>query len=414
MKILVIHQYFLEKDGAGGSRFNEFCKFWSLAGHNVTVIAGNVDYASGEKKKKYVKKWIVKEKGENNVMVLRCFVASTYNKSFLGRLWGYVSFTLSSCWAVIFYIRGYDVVIATSPPLYVAFTGYLASRIMHIPLIFEVRDLWPKFAIDLHILKNKAYIRFAYWLEDFIYRKSALINVLTPAFEEYLINEKKVQKEKIIYIPNGADLDLCVPSNKKNLVREKYAWGEKFIILYTGAHGVANDLWHIINVAEKIADKYDILFVLIGNGMEKVKLELYVKEKNISNVQFLNSVPKNEITDYINAADVCTAILDSIFTTTFPNKVFDYMACAKPIILPIDGVVRKLVVDEAGAGIFVEPKNCEKFIQAIDYLKNNKIACDTLGMNGYEFVKEHFDRSKLANSYLNILKKLVYDSQSRT
>jgi len=406
MKILVIHQYFLEKEGAGGSRFNQFAKYWSKAGHQVTVIAGTVDYQTGKKLEKYKGKWIVKEKIDKTT-ILRCFVAESYNKNFLGRLWAYFSFTLSSIWAILFSVGKQDIVIATSPPLFVAITGYLTKIIKKIPLIFEIRDLWPKFAIDEGLLKNKLVIKLAYRLENFIYKKANLINVLTPAFKDYLISEKNIPSQKIIYIPNGADLDIFQPGQKENWVSKKYGWQNKFVVLYVGAHGVANDLWQIINTAELLKDNDKILFVLIGDGMKKPKLEEEVKKRNLNNVQFINPVPKLKMPDFINAADVCTAVLKKIYTTTYPNKVFDYMSCLKPIILPIDGAARKLVVEEARAGIFVEPENANEFKEAVLFLYYHPEECKKFGQNGYQFVTKNFDRQKLASKYLEIMSNLV-------
>ena len=404
MNILIIHQYFLEKDGAGGSRFNQFAKYWAQKGHKVTVIAGTVGYTTGQKNEKYKGKWVTKEEVDRGVTILRCYVSESYNKNFLGRLWAYLSFVFSASWAGIFMSGKQEVVIATSPPLLVAIPGYIISRLKRIPLIFELRDLWPKFAIDTGVLKNSLVIKLSYWLENFIYRKANLINVLTPAFKDYLLKEKKAPENKIIYIPNAADLDLMKPGPKNNWVREKFNWDDKFVILYVGAHGVANDLRQIINAAKLFKNNPEILFVLIGDGMEKLKLITVAKEQNLTNVQFLGSVSKDKIVDFINAADVCTAILDPVFTTTYPNKVFDYMACARPVVLPIDGVCRKLVVDEARAGLFVRPEDAEDFKEKIFYFYNHPEARETMGQNGRRFVIERFDRQKLANQYLEIIK----------
>lgn len=407
MNILIIHQYFLEKQGAGGSRFNQFAKYWTNERHNVTIIAGTVDYATGNKNKKYKGKLVTKEKIGKDITIFRCHVSEAYNKNFLGRLWAYFSFTFSSIYAGLFRIKKQNIIIATSPPLFVAIPGYIISKLKKIPLIFEVRDLWPKFAIDTGVLKNPLIIKLSLWLEKWIYQKSNLINVLTPAFKKYLMSEKGVSEKKIIYIPNAADLDLMKPGLKNNWVRKKYQWKEKFVILYVGAHGVANDLWQIIDVAKTLKDNKNILFALVGDGMEKKKLKNEAQKQNLKNVQFINSVPKEKIADFINASDVCTAILKPIFTTTYPNKVFDYMACSKPIILPIDGVCRKLVIEDAKAGIFIQPKNKEDFKRAILALYKNPKKCKQLGQNGYDFVTKNFDRKKLSKNYLKIITNII-------
>ncbi len=407
MNILIIHQYFLEKQGAGGSRFNQFAKYWADKGHKITIIAGTVDYATGRKNKKYKGKLFTKEKIDKNITVFRCYVSEAYNKNFLGRLWAYFSFTISSTYAGLFLTKKQDILVATSPPLFVAIPAYIISKLKKISLIFEIRDLWPKFAIDTGVIKNNTLIKLSLYLEKWIYKKADLINVLTPAFKEYLISKKNVPREKIIYIPNAADLDLMKPGTKNNWVRKKYNWENKFVILYVGAHGVANDLWQIIDVAETIRSDKNILFALVGDGMEKPKLKKEVQNRNLKNIQFIDPVPKKEIVDFINASDICTAILKPIFTTTYPNKIFDYMACSKPIILPIDGACRELVINDAKAGIFVEPKNQNNFKKTILTLEKNPQKCKNLGQNGYKFVIKNFDRKILAKKYLKIISEIT-------
>ncbi|GAK99713.1 glycosyl transferase [Nonlabens ulvanivorans] len=206
MRILLIHQYFLEKNDGGGSRFNEMTKAWAAQGHEVTVLAGMVHYATGKKEERYQGKFTLKDKNfYDHVDVVRCHVSESYNSSFLGRLWAYFSFVFSSVYAGLFKVKGqHDVILVTSPPLFVGITAYILSVFKRLPFIFEVRDLWPESAIDTGVLQNKLIIKFAYWFESFIYKKAKLINVLTPAFRTKLI-EKGVPEKKILFIPNAAD-----------------------------------------------------------------------------------------------------------------------------------------------------------------------------------------------------------------
>jgi len=410
MRILIIHQYYLGSQDAGGSRVNQFAKYWAQRGHYITVIAGTVHYATGKKGKRYEGKWIAEERDGDKIKVLRTYVSEGYNKNFLGRLWAYLSFTISSTWAGIFRASKQDLVLATSPPLFVGITGYVIRRIKRMPFVFEVRDLWPESAIDMGVLNNKLAIKLAYWLERFIYRKASKINVLTPAFKEVLL-KKGVPSDKITMIPNGADLDIFSPGAKDNWVRREYGWDNKFVVMYMGAHGVANHLIQLIEVARKLKDHEDILFVLIGDGMEKPQLVAKIQEYKLKNVQFIEPQPKSRIVDFVNAADVCTAVLKKAktFKTVYPNKVFDYMSCAKPVIMAIDGVARKLIED-AQAGIYVEPENIEEFKKATLKLYDEPNLRFEYGQNGHEYVKRHFSRKRLADQYGAILQEMVGDA----
>ena len=200
MNVLLIHQYFLEEDDPGGSRWNELTRVWTEMGHTVTVLGGMIHANGKEKKAEYKGRHFVKKR-QGAVTVWRCHVSEAYNKHFIGRLWGYFSFMFSSAYAGLFKAKGkFDVVIVTSPPLFVGASGFVISRLRRMPFVFEVRDLWPESAIDTGVLTNKMVIRLAYWVEGFIYKKAKLINVLTPAFYKSLRDKKGIAEKKLIHL----------------------------------------------------------------------------------------------------------------------------------------------------------------------------------------------------------------------
>jgi glycosyltransferase involved in cell wall biosynthesis len=276
-------------------------------------------------------------------------------------------------------------------------------------LIFEVRDLWPESAIDTGVLTNKAIIKMLYWLESKSYRISNWINVLTPAFEKALIEKKSVRPDRISLIPNGADLDIIKPGSKDNWVRDKHNLKDKFVVTYVGAHGVANALMQLIEAA-KILKQRDsqVQIMLVGDGMEKPQLIQEAQRCQLDNITFVDPVPKSQIGDYINASDVCTAVLKKCdtFKTVYPNKVFDYMAADKPIIIGIDGVARELV-ENAGAGIFAEPENPQSFVDAVKQFKDDQKKQLEFGKKGREFVVENFSRERLSEKYIKIVEKVI-------
>ena len=410
MRILLIHQYFLEEDDPGGSRWNEMTKVWTDLGHSVTVLAGMM-HANGSEKHPEYKGSYFKNKRQGNVHVLRCHVSESYNKSFIGRLWGYFSFMFSSLWGGLFKIKGkFDVVIVTSPPLFVGFSGYLIAKFKGMPLVFEVRDLWPESAIDTGILKNSLIIKLAYWFESFIYRKAALINVLTPAFYKALREVKKVPENKLIYIPNAADFglseELLQHFDRETFRKEKGLDGQ-FVLTYVGAHGVANHLEQILEAGKALEDT-NVLFLLIGQGMEKEKLKKMAETMRVHNVRFIDAVPKREVFKYILSSEMGMSVLKRVdtFKTVYSNKTFDYMSCKKPILMAIDGVSRTLV-EEARCGIFVEPEIIEDYDRKIrEYLKNPERLVRE-GLHGYEFAKSNFDRNVLAKRYIFYIQNIL-------
>ncbi|WP_202923387.1 glycosyltransferase family 4 protein [Pontibacter pudoricolor] len=308
----------------------------------------------------------------------------------------------------MFKVKGkYDIILVTSPPLFVGITAYFLSKLKRVPFVFEIRDLWPESAIDTGVVTNKAIIKLAYWFEAFIYEKAKLINVLTPAFRETLIEKKGVAPEKIIFIPNAADFSLSdkiLESFDAEDFRDEKGWNGRFVITYVGAHGVANHLEQILETANLLRDT-NVLFVLIGSGMQKAKLVTQASAMKLDNVQFLDSVSKADVFKYILASDMGTSVLKKVdtFKTVYSNKTFDYMACKRPILMAIDGVSRKLV-EEAEAGIYVEPEDSEDFASKIRLYLNNPERVASEGVNGYLYAKQNFDRKVLANKYVAYLK----------
>jgi glycosyltransferase involved in cell wall biosynthesis len=411
MKILLIHQYYLEKEDSGGSRFNEMTRMWAQAGHEITVVAGMMHANASKKYPRFQGKYFFEEEFLPGIRVHRCHVSESYNLNFAGRLWGYFSFVFFSLWTCLFRIKGsFDLVLVTSPPLFVGITGLVVSKLRRIPLVFEVRDLWPESAIDTGVLTNKWLIRLAYWFEKTLYRNAALINVLTPAFEQTLRDKKGIPATKISMIPNAADFELSEHLlNKVNIeaFRKDLGWENRFVITYVGAHGVANHLEQILDTSELLKDT-NVLFVLIGDGMRKPALQQMAAERGIRNVRFFDSVNKEKVYEYIIAADAGCSVLKKAdtFKTIYSNKTFDYMGCRKPILMVIDGISRQLV-EEAKAGLFVEPENPGDFASKVRWMMENRVEARQMGMNGFYFAKENMHRSVLAGKYIDRLQKLI-------
>jgi glycosyltransferase involved in cell wall biosynthesis len=410
MNILLIHQYFLEEDDPGGSRWNEMTRVWTDLGHQVTVLAGMI-HANGAEKRAEYKGLHFKKKQQGQVTVWRCHVSESYNKHFLGRLWGYFSFMFASLYAGLFKAKGhFDAVVVTSPPLFVGISGYFISRLRRMPFVFEVRDLWPESAIDTGVLTNKFIIRLAYGVEHFIYRRAKLINVLTPAFYNTLRDKKKVPERKLLQISNAADFSLSeklLPSFDRDAFRKQHHLDGHFVITYVGAHGVANHLEQLIDAAEALADT-NVLFLLIGQGMEKERLKKMVAERKVTNLRLLDPVPKQEVFCYILASEMGASVLKRVdtFKTVYSNKTFDYMSCKKPILMAIDGVSRELV-EAAGAGCYVEPENTAEYNRIVRaYLKDPQRLIRE-GESGYRYAKENFDREVLAKRYVADIERVV-------
>jgi glycosyltransferase involved in cell wall biosynthesis len=409
MNIVVVHQYYIMPGRAGGSRFNEFARFWSDAGHHVSVVAGALDYSTGEIPPQYSGRWITREK-DGAVDVYRCYVPRTYSKGYAGRALAFFGFVLSSSTTVAL-IRDADVVIATSPPLTAAITGWLLSRarIGRVPWVFEMRDLWPESAITTGVLRRDALLtKVLYALERWACRSADRVNVLTPAFRTDLLDRRLAPDAKIVFIPNGADVEMFKPGPRDNDVRREYGWGDRTVVMYAGAHGLANALHQLTGAAEMLRDRKDILIAFVGDGPKRAELEAAAKQKGLTNVMFCGSQPKSRMADFVNACDIGAAVLQDnpTFRTVYPNKVFDYMSCERPVLLGIDGVARELVIDQADAGVFTEPENATSLARAIRALADDPAERARLGRNGRQWVVANATREALAMRYLRVLEEM--------
>jgi len=410
MKIAVVHQYYLMPNTGGGSRFNELARLWTLAGHEVTVIAGNLDYTTGTVPERYRGKWIVEER-DGPVRVLRCHVPKTYATSYAGRMVAFAGFALSAVTAALRLERP-DVVVATSPPLIAVIPGWVLSRVQsqRVPWVFEIRDLWPESAVTTGVLRDGAALtRALYALERWAARNADRINVLTPAFREDLVQRGLAAAEKIAFVPNGADVERFKPGPRDNAVRRERGWGDRFVVMYAGAHGRANALGQIVAAAELLRSRPEIMLASVGDGPERATHEAEAKRRGLANLAFCGSQPKDRMPDFVNACDVGAAVLQNnpTFRTVYPNKVFDYMACERPTLVAIDGVARKLVCDEARAGVFAEPENPRAIADAIVALAADPHERAAMGRRGREWVLANATREALAARYLSVMQELV-------
>ncbi len=417
MKIGIIHQYYLLPGASGGSRFNEMAAQWAAAGCEVTVIAGTVDYATGRSPEKYHGRLLTEEM-DGDVRVVRCDVPSSYTKGYLGRMWAFLGFVFSST-AAVRKLGDVDVVVATSPPLITALPGYLASRTRRSRprWVFEIRDLWPESAVTTGVLGEKSLLtRMLYRLEAWAYRQADHITVLTPAFTNDIVERGLAAEAKISLMPNGADLRLFSPAERHNTVRRELDWGDRFVVMYAGAHGKANALDQLVHTAELLREREDILIACVGDGPERSRLADEAAAKGLTNIVFHGAMPKARMPEVVNACDVGAAVLqqNKTFLTVYPNKVFDYMACSRPVLLGIDGVARELVCDQAEAGLFAEPENAAALAAAITTLADDPELCRAQGERGLAWVRQNASREGIGQRYLELLRSLAGRSPERT
>jgi glycosyltransferase involved in cell wall biosynthesis len=397
MHILLIHQAFTALDEAGGTRHHELARFLVSRAHQVTIIASPVSYLTGK---------IIQTEDQTNeegITILRAYTYSALHRSFVDRVISFVSFMLSSFFLGL-RVRKVDLVWGTSPPIFQGVTALGLARLKGVPFLFEVRDLWPAFAIAVGVLRNPILIKASLWLERFLYRNADRVMVNSPGYIEHVARRGA---KKVELIPNGADPGMFEPQANGLRFRKHLGLDGEFIVLYAGAHGLSNDLGVVLQAADQLRAHSEIRFVFIGDGKDKPALQARSQTMDLPNVLFAPAASKSEMADVMAAADACVAILKPIelYKTTYPNKVFDYMAAGRPVILAIDGVIRQ-VVESAGAGIFVPPGNPSAMAEAVLALSSDNLKARAMGLAGRQYIEQFFSRHELAEKLYQLLEEM--------
>ncbi len=408
MHILLIHQAFAALDEPGGTRHHELARCLVGLGHKVTIITSPVSYLTGAS---YPVPTASEKTGGDleEVRVIRVFTYQALHKSFVHRIVSFFTFMASSFFAGLG-VRNVDLVWGTSPPIFQGMTAWLLARLKRVPFLFEVRDLWPTFAIAVGVLKNPGLIKMSLWLEQFLYRHADQVMVNSPGFVAHVSGHGA---KRVELVPNGADPEMFDPADQGAAFRSANQLADKFVVLYAGAHGMSNDLPVVLEAAKLLQDSPaagEVVVTFLGDGKEKPALQKQAAEMGLNNVIFLPPVPKTEMAAALAGTDACLAILKPIeeYKTTYPNKVFDYMAAGRPVILAIDGVIRQ-VVEDAHCGLFAQPGDPAALAQAIRQLTADKTATRLMGLAGRRYLEQYFSRAALAKK----LAVIMEDMQSR-
>jgi glycosyltransferase involved in cell wall biosynthesis len=306
-----------------------------------------------------------------------------------------------------FRIQNFDLVMGTSPPIFQAVSAWMAATIKRVPFLLEIRDLWPAFAVDMGVLKNPLLIKMSESLESFLYARANHIVVNSPAYGNYLM-ERGIRSDKVTLVPNGVDPQMFKPNGKGKKIRNKLGLHGKYVVTYAGALGMANDIPTLIKAAERLKHEKNVNFLLVGDGKDRNKLESMTETLKLENITFTGAVPKTQMPEYLAASNACVAILKNIpmFKTTYPNKVFDYMAAGRPTILVIDGVIRD-VIEDAKGGIFVPPGDDSALAAAIRKLARDPEQANNMGRNAREYVIKNFNRKRHSQAFADLINRVA-------
>jgi glycosyltransferase involved in cell wall biosynthesis len=410
MKILYVSQYFPPEMGAPAARAVELSRHWAAAGHEVTVLTGFPNHPTGQVPPEYRDKFrrLVVREQIDGVNVVRTWLLPFPNRKAHERMLNYSSFCVSAAATGLFVSRP-DVVIASSPQLLVGLSGWWIARWKRVPFVFEVRDIWPESLAAVGMGDGNSLLhRSLGKIADFLYRSSDRVVVVSPAFEEFLVKHRAVPRDKISVIENGVETDLFAPDAGTDRRRELGAEG-KFVVSYIGTMGMAHGLETMIAAAVQLRDANPrIIFLMLGEGAEKQRMIELARERNLHNLRFLDQQPREKIPSYISASDACLVLLKKtdLFKTVIPTKMLEFMACGRPVILGVDGQARS-ILEEARAGLVIEPENSEALVNAMSRLAMNPELAREMGQRGREYIVRKFSRQHTAEKYIRLLEKML-------
>ena len=407
MKILYVSQYFPPEMGAPAARAAELSHHWARMGHEITVLTGFPNHPTGV----VPEEWRARLRSLHftetidGVRVVRTWLWPLPNRKAHERIRNYASFCVSAAVSGSALIKP-DVVIATSPQLLCALAGWWIAFWKRVPFVFEVRDLWPESLAAVGIgLEGTLLHRTLGAIAGFLYRRADRIVVVSPAFKDHLIRYWKIPAAKISTVENGVEVDLFRRDPAAVEVRKQLNLEDRFLICYIGTMGNAHGLETLMDAAEELQTTMPrATFLLIGEGAEKDRIVELATARRLSNVRFLGQQPRERIPAYVSAADLCLVMLRKaeLFKTVIPTKMLEYMACERPVIIAVDGQARQ-IVEQAGAGIFVEPENSKALAQAIPELAADPQRRERMGSNGRKYIVDNFSREKTARDYITVL-----------
>lgn len=406
MRIAFYSHYFVPEIGAPSARVYDMAINWIAANNSVEVVTCFPNHPTGRIYEGYRSAWYAEEDVEG-IRVHRHWTYVTPNKRLFKKTLGHLSFVPSAGLTSTRRLRNPQIIIGTSPTLFVAQAAALAARRYRVPFVMEVRDLWPAIFVELGVLRNRALIGLLERWEMSLYRQAQRVVTVTERFRENLI-ERGIPANKVVTITNGADTKFWVASQAHADLRKKKRLEGKFVVLYIGAHGISQGLRAILQAAERVRSRADIVFVFVGEGAEKEALVNFAKARELQNVRFLDPVSKSEARDFYALADVGLVPLRDIpgFEAFIPSKMFEFMAMTRPVLASVSGEAAE-ILEKSGAAMVVYPEDDEAIAANVIALAGDPARRARMGQAGREFVCANYSRTALAARYRQVLEDVV-------
>ncbi len=399
MHVFIVTQYFPPEIGAAASRWGDFSEILLKQGHKVTILCESPHYPNDKYYRGFSNSWLSVEKKSSSFTIIRSKAYASNRKNTLKKLAHYFVFMFSAI-TNITKVKNFDLLIISTPPLFTGIVGIYIKKFYKKEYWLDIRDLWPDSALALNQINKGAFLKFGKLLEKIIYKNARGFIFPVPSFRNYLLKfSSDISKKPMIDLMNGVSKRFIdeIKNNKENT-------NKKFTVLYSGNMGLAQDLKTIIEAADLLSE-HEIFFELIGQGVCKSETRDMANKLKIK-MKFFDSKPRKELIQSIMRSSICLVPLKNkkIFHSALPSKMFEYMACAKPVVVGINGEAKKLV-KTSKSGLHVQPENPKMLSEAILTYFNNEEKRRIDGENGLSYITKNLQKEDLISNLIKEVNK---------
>jgi colanic acid biosynthesis glycosyl transferase WcaI len=405
MKILILTNYFPPEIGGAAHLYFELAASLVKRGHQVTVVTGFPRYNVKTDAGQYHGKLFSQENIEG-INLLRIYTIPFPHKSKILR--GLDHFAVAAIYAMRgLFLDSYNVILVYSPPLPLGLAAFFLSKIKKVPFVVNIQDLFPKEAIDLGLLTNRIIIRIFEALECFIYKQANHITVHSPGNLDYIVS-RGANPEKVSVCYNWVDTERVSPGNYNNQFAKTHNLDGRFVVSYAGTMGWCQDMQVIVAAAQLLKDYNDILFLMVGDGVEKEKAQRQGDLLKLSNIKWLPPQSWKVYPQILAASRVSMINLNAnLKTPVVPSKLLNIMAAGRPVVasLPLHGDAPR-IIQEAQAGLCVPPNDPKALAAAILRFYKDEGLCKEYGQNGRAYAEKYFSRAVGIEHYERVLKQV--------
>lgn len=413
MKLLLLCPHF-EPDlhAATGEVMTQLVKALAERGHRIDVVTSLPWYHQHEVEEQWRGRPWRREATEFG-SVTRVWPFPTDKRNIPARAVGFGGFTSLAAGAALTLERP-DVVIAMSPPIFLADAGWLVAKRWRVPFVFNVQDIFPDVAVELGALANERVIELAQRHERSVYRRADAITVLS---EDQAANVRAKCApssgsgagiaDRVRIIHNFVDLDRIVPVDRATAYRQRHGLGDKIVVMYSGNVGLSQSFDLVRHAATAWQDRADVHFVVNGEGAARHQVDRWAVD--LPNVLVTDFAPRDEVGDVLGAADLHLILLkEGLSRSSTPSKLYGVLAAGRPLLASIDsGSEVDNIIARAGAGLSVAPDDPALFLEALEKMTTDTHELRAMGERARTFVETWLTPSAQAEAYEKLFFELT-------